>query len=116
VKYLTFTFSPDFSKYLDSLDSKSAASLLSRIEKIEEQGLRVASAKEWIKTLDSKEKIYEVRARSNEVFPRGVYFKISKEEYYLTHGFNKKKNKTPQKEIKRAINIKQVYVRKRKDD
>lgn len=42
--------------------------------------------------------MYEIRARTDEHWLRGCYFQIKGSKYFITHGFNKKQNKTPKKE------------------
>jgi phage-related protein len=39
-----------------------------------------------------------------------LYFFIKEEKIILTHGFIKKTNKTPQKEIERAIKLRKAYM------
>lgn len=43
--------------------------------------------------------IYELRAQKDEHLLRGCYFQIKNTNYYITHGFSKKSNKTSIREI-----------------
>lgn len=43
------------------------------------------------------ENLYEVRTEHNGLFLRGLYFQIKNNDYFITHGFKKKKMKHQQK-------------------
>lgn len=51
--------------------------------------------------------IYEIRASSSRVF----FFCLDKDKIILLHGFEKKRNKIPEKEIKQAIKEKNDYLK-----
>ena len=50
-----------------------------------------------------KDKIWELRVDFNKNFHRIFYFIFDGEKIILLHGFNKKTNKTPKKEINQAM-------------
>ena len=62
--------------------------------------------------------IYEFRERDSKYFYRILAFWDSENEeetlILATHGFNKKTNKTPKSEIKRAESIKETYFLNKK--
>ncbi|GAA3023538.1 type II toxin-antitoxin system RelE/ParE family toxin [Tetragenococcus solitarius] len=109
MKQLIFDWDNKFDRFLEQLDTNTRASLLRRIEAIENVGIRDASQREWIKLLDKKEKIFEIRSRSTQYFPRAVYFRVKGDFYFISHGFNKKTNKTPKREIELAKNRKRSF-------
>ncbi|MBK8505881.1 MAG: type II toxin-antitoxin system RelE/ParE family toxin [Saprospiraceae bacterium] len=68
----------------------------------------------WFEKLKSSDGIYEFRQSDHQKFYRVFAFWDSAERQTLvigTHGFNKKSDKTPLKEIKRAEQIKKRYFR-----
>lgn len=96
----SFDWGVEFQTYLDSLNDKDLAKLLAIIRRVESFGIQDSIRKERVKRLDKD--LYEIRAETNEHWLRGCYFQIRETEYYITHGFSKKSNKTPRKEIQRA--------------
>lgn len=66
----------------------------------------------WFENLKSSDGIYEFRLSDHQNFYRVFAFWDSEKKETLiigTHGFDKKSNKTPQKEIKKAEQIKRQY-------
>jgi phage-related protein len=66
----------------------------------------------WFEKLKNSDGIYEFRQVDHQKFYRIFAFWDSEEKDTLivaTHGFDKKTNKTPQKEIKKAEQIKKRY-------
>lgn len=66
----------------------------------------------WFEKLKDTDQIYEFRQMDHQKFYRIFAFWDSTEENTLivgTHGFDKKSNKTPPKEIKKAEDIKKKY-------
>ncbi len=66
----------------------------------------------WFEKLKGSEGIYEFRQRDHQKFYRVFAFWDSEENETLiiaTHGFDKKSNKTPPKEIKKAEKIRKRY-------
>jgi len=61
----------------------------------------------WVKKLNSE--IYEIRSKISSNIQRALYFHIKNNQYIITHGFTKKTQKTPIKEIIRAKQIKQEF-------
>ena len=98
----------EFFDFLDSLPDKDAAKLLATIKKIEEKGLLVAKSQEWVKKLDTN--LFEVRAQVGSNIQRGVYFHFENNKYMITHGFTKKTQKTPKREISRGKSIRASFL------
>lgn len=97
----------EFLDFYNSLPEKDKAKLLSVIELIQEQGLLIAQRMEWIKKIDYE--IFEIRSKVSSNIQRALYFHVSDNRYVITHGFTKKTNKTPKKEIERAKKIKAEF-------
>jgi len=56
-------------------------------------------------------KIWELRVDFNKKFHRIFYFIFDGKKIILLHGFNKKTNHTPQKEINKAVNNYHDYLK-----
>lgn len=108
-----FDWGREFEEYLESLTIKDRAKLHALISRVENSPLQDSIRKERVKRLDDN--LYELRAQTNEHWLRGCYFQIEGNNYYITHGFNKKTRKTPRKEIVKAINIRTKYFLARRD-
>lgn len=74
---------------------------------IEKAGIQPAIQLEWVKKLNPE--IYEIRSKISSNIQRALYFHIKNNQYIITHGFTKKTQKTPIKEIIRAKQIKQEF-------
>ncbi|MEL5941104.1 type II toxin-antitoxin system RelE/ParE family toxin [Tetragenococcus halophilus] len=96
-------------EFINSLPTKDKAKLLQVISKIETLGLTTAKKMQWIKKLNSE--IYEVRSKVGSNIQRCLYFQKVGNQYIITHGFTKKEQKTPRKEIQHAKNLKDKYMR-----
>ncbi|WP_294097092.1 type II toxin-antitoxin system RelE/ParE family toxin [uncultured Cetobacterium sp.] len=60
--------------------------------------------------------IFELRIKSANNISRIFYFFFTKEKIILTNGFIKKTQKTPKKEIEKAIEYKIDYVRRNENE
>lgn len=100
----------EFKKYLDSLPDKNADKLLAVINNIEEQGLAIAERQKWIKKLESN--LYEIRSKYSSNIQRAIYFHWENNKYVITHGFTKKTQKTPNREIKKGLRRRNIYERR----
>lgn len=98
----------EFQEYLDSLSEKARAKLLARIYIISIKGIRVGIEHDWVKPLEKN--LYEIRSRISNNQQRGLYFHVDGNHYIITHGFTKKSNKTPSKEINHAKNLREEYL------
>lgn len=97
----------EFEEFYNSLPIKDRNKLRATIDMIEEAGIQAAIQLEWIKKLDYQ--IYEIRSKVSSNIQRALYFHIKNNQYIITHGFTKKTQKTPIKEIIRAKQIKQEF-------
>ena len=98
----------EFDEYLSALNIKEEAKIRALIERVENTELQDSIRKERVKKLTDD--IYELRAQTDEHWMRGCYFQIKDKTYYITHGFSKKSNKTPRREINRAKKIREIYL------
>ncbi|MDU7639317.1 MAG: type II toxin-antitoxin system RelE/ParE family toxin [Veillonella dispar] len=97
----------EFEEFYNSLPTKDRNKLRATIDMIEKAGIHPAIQLEWIKKLDSE--IYEIRSKISSNIQRALYFHIRNNQYIITHGFTKKTQKTPTKEIIKAKQIKQEF-------
>ncbi|MBM6209894.1 type II toxin-antitoxin system RelE/ParE family toxin [Staphylococcus epidermidis] len=99
----------EFINFIYSLPDKDRIKLLKTIEKIENNGFPTAIRMEWIKKLDNG--IYEIRSKLGTNIQRAIYFQKVNNEYIITHGFTKKTQKTPPREIEHAQRVIEKYKR-----
>ncbi|EOH86269.1 type II toxin-antitoxin system RelE/ParE family toxin [Enterococcus pallens] len=99
----------EFVEFLESLPSKDSSKLLATIESTQELGLLVAQRMEWVKKLDTN--LYELRSKVGNNIQRAIYFQKVGNKYLITHGFTKKTQKTPRKEIEHAKRIREQYAK-----
>ncbi|WP_404819813.1 type II toxin-antitoxin system RelE/ParE family toxin [Lacticaseibacillus yichunensis] len=97
-----------------SLPPKQAAKLQAAINMTEEKGLEVATRMLLVKKLDKN--LYELRSRVGKDYQRGLYFHITGANYMITHGFSKKTNKTPEREINHAVDLRAEYYQHYKEE
>lgn len=97
----------EFEEFYNSLPIKDRNKLRATIDMIEEAGIQAAIQLEWVKKLDSE--INEIRSKVSSNIQRALYFHVKNNQYIITHGFTKKTQKTPIKEIERAKQIKYEF-------
>lgn len=102
-----FDWGEEFEEFLNSLSTKEEAKFRALIDRVENTDLQDSIRKERVKKLEDN--IYELRAQTNDHWLRGCYFQIQGTEYYITHGFSKKTNTTPAREIRRAKAIQKSF-------
>lgn len=84
--------------WYESLDEKTKAKLIWIFQLLETNGVELGMP--YIKPLGDK--LYEIRADVNRNAFRVVYFLYTGRRFILLHGFQKKTQKTPTKELARA--------------
>jgi phage-related protein len=85
-------------EWFESQDPKVQAKLLWIFELLEESGIDVGMP--HVKPLGDK--LYEVRARVDKNAYRVVYFLHTGQQFIMLHGFQKKTQETPKKDMKLA--------------
>lgn len=106
-KPIVVRFLKEAEKYFLAQNEKIQKKFLISFEKTE-TGIKG----NWFKKLKDTDGIYEFRQSDHKKFYRIFAFWHSEEKETLivaTHGVDKKSNKTPQKEIKKAEQIKKKY-------
>lgn len=88
-------------QFIDGLDEKMKAKVFGRLELLEEHGALLGMP--FARHLDDG--IFELRTVQSNNITRILYFFVIGERVILTHGFVKKTQKTPAKEIERAKKI-----------
>lgn len=92
-------------EFIDSLDIKMQAKMLRTIAFLQENGSDLREPySEYL-----QDGILELRAKVGSNISRVMYFFYDGKKAVLTHGFIKKTQKTPKKEIDRAIRYKEEY-------
>lgn len=95
-------------EFIDSLDEKMKAKVFGRLELLEEHGSTLGMP--FSSHLDDG--IFELRTVFGNNITRVFYFFVTGKRAILTHGFAKKTQKTPQREIYRAKMIRTDWKRK----
>ena len=68
----------------------------------------------YLKHIENKEGLYEIRVQQGSDIYRIFCFFDREQLVIVTNGFQKKKQKTPKKEIDKAIKIKDEYENEKK--
>ncbi|MGT2745552.1 addiction module toxin RelE [Streptococcus penaeicida] len=103
----------EFLIFYKKLPKKDQAKLFATIDMIQEKGLLIAKEMEWIKKIDNE--IYEIRSKVSSNIQRALYFHVKDDRFIITHGFTKKTQKTPLKEIAKAKSIKREFEEENND-
>ncbi|OQX24330.1 MAG: hypothetical protein BWK80_21280 [Desulfobacteraceae bacterium IS3] len=111
---MSFTY--DFAKinnnvpmieFLDSLSLKERAKMFAYIDKLIELKNNGIQPKENL-SRHLRDGIFELRVSFENRISRGFYFYESNRQIIFTHGFVKKEEKTPAREIEKAILIRNL--------
>lgn len=106
--YLTSSGTSPVEDFLDSLDLKTRARFRWSMEQLR---VRNVTAREpLVKHLEGK--LWELREESQTNIYRVVYFFFTGRRIVLLHGFGKKKQKTPGKELEIARSRYQEFLRR----
>ena len=96
--YKTDETSP-IDEWLSTLDQTARTKLLRNISLLKEYGLELRIP--YVRTIGKK--LYEVRAKDTKGIYRLLYFAYTRRTFIMLHGFTKKTEKTPTKEIELAM-------------
>ncbi len=99
--------------FLDSLTAKEAQKVTWVLQLLEEQD---NIPKTYFKKLVDTEEIWEVRAQSGNNIFRLLGFFDGNSWVVLTHGFQKKTQKTPANEIRKAEKLRRDYLARNKHE
>ena len=95
-------------EFLDSLDIKMRQKMLRSIQALQDMGVTLRMP--LSESLDDG--IFELRAKVGSNISRVMYFFVIGNRAILTHGFIKKTQKTPPREIERAKKIRDDYMKR----
>lgn len=98
--------------FLLSVDKKMRAKAFKEIDLLEEYGTNLREP--YSKAIKSG--IFELRIKVATDISRVFYFFFDGKKIVLTNGFIKKTQKTPEREIEKALQYKADYERRKKDD
>jgi phage-related protein len=115
MKKLTFDWikrsdgTSEFKEYMDSLPLKDRVKLYAVITKTEDNGMEIAGKAKWTKRL--RDGIFELRSKQGSDIQRALYFHRHGTKYVITHGFTKKTDEVPSREIERSKRMRDEYLR-----
>ena len=95
-------------EFLDSLDIKMRLKMLRSIQALQDMGISLRMP--LSEALNDG--IFELRAKVGTDISRVMYFFVVGNQAVLTHGFVKKTQKTPPREIERAKKLRDDYVKR----
>ena len=97
-------------EFLDGLDIKMRQKMLRSVKALQEIGIALRMPlSEYL-----EDGIFELRAKVGSNISRVLYFFVVDDKAVLTHGFIKKTQKTPRKEIQKAKDIREEYLKRQK--
>lgn len=103
----------EFEEFYESLPKKDREKLVSVIHNISDLGIQTSIKMQWVKKLGTN--IYEIRSKVGSNIQRTLYFHYIDGIYYITHGFTKKTQRTPIKEINHALVIKNEFIKNKEN-
>ena len=115
-KQLEFDFvcRTDFEAFLKSIPAKDRAKLLATILNTEIHGMTVAIKMQWVKKIETD--LYELRSKQGNNIQRALYFHKMNNVYVITHGFTKKRDRTPETEKEKARALRAKYMKEDKNN
>lgn len=93
--------------FILSQDNDSQAEIIKSLDLLSEYGLTLGIP--HIKPLQNK--IYELRVKTKDKGYRLLYFAYVNKKFIFTHGFVKKTQKTPKKDIDLAIKRMNIFIK-----
>lgn len=97
-------------EFLDSLSAKDEAKVMRTIQLLEELGIHIRGPHcDYL-----GDNIYELRTKISSNIYRVLYFHHENNKFVLTHGFTKKTQKTPPREIRLAKSYRDDYLKRHK--
>ena len=102
--------------FLLTLDPKLRAKAYSDIMLLKRLGINIREPYSSPIKGDKYKGLFELRTKFSSDITRIFYFLFDGNKFVLLHGFVKKTNKTPDRELKRALNYKLDYESRCKDE
>ena len=87
-------------EFVDSLSHEGQAKYIFITKLLTEYGVLVKEP--YVKQLAGRKKLFEIRIKDKTGISRILYFTHTGKKFVLLHGFTKKTDKTPQREIETA--------------
>jgi phage-related protein len=84
-------------EFIDSLSVEGQAKYILITQLLREYGIHVKEP--YVRQITGHKKLYEIRIRDKSGISRILYFAHSGKKFVLLHGFVKKTDKTPSREI-----------------
>lgn len=101
IKYYSENHISPVVEFIQNQSSKEQAKILREIDMLEEFGLFLGMP--HIKKLKGYNDLWELRIKHSSNIYRILFFNYKDGIFILLHGFKKKNNKTPKREINKAI-------------
>jgi phage-related protein len=102
--------------FLLTLDPKLRAKAYSDIMLLKRLGINIRAPYSSPIKGDKYRGLFELRTKFSSDITRIFYFLFDGNTFVLLHGFVKKSNKTPERELKQALNYKLDYERRCQDE
>ena len=102
--------------FLLSLNPKLRAKAYSDIMLLKRLGINIRAPYSAPLQGNKYKGLFELRTKFSSDITRIFYFLYDKNKFVLLHGFVKKTNKTPERELERAVKYKKDYERRCQDD
>lgn len=99
-------------EFIDSLSPESKAKYIFIADLLEEYGIGVREP--YIKSMAGRQKLFEIRIKDKANIHRILYFAFTGRKLVLLHGFTKKTEKTPGREIGIAVRRMEEYLSRRR--
>ncbi len=97
-------------EFIDSLPELVQGKFIYIVDLLEEYGLEVKEP--YVKSMTGYKKLKEVRIKGKDNIYRVMYFTFKDKTFVMLHGFVKKSEKTPVKEIEIAEKRMKFYLKK----
>ena len=95
-------------EFIQNQNAQEQAKILREIDLLEEFGLFLGMP--HIRKIKSIKNIWELRIKHSSILFRILFFTIKDGKFVLLHGFRKKTNKTPKKELNIAFKRMLNYI------
>ena len=93
-------------KFLDTLNSRQAANIIEAMDLLKTFGLQLKEP--YVKFIGNK--LYELRVKDADGIYRVLYFAAAGRKFVMLHGFIKKTQKIPAKELAKAKKRMKEYL------
>lgn len=108
--YQTATGSVPVAEFIDSLSSQAKAKFIRSLELLEQYGLLLREP--WVKNIPNVAKLRELRFTSFGEIYRFFFFPVTGRKLILLHGFKKKTQETPRRELQTAEARMKDYIQR----